>query len=247
MKIAIRMDDITPDMDWTRFLRFKALCDLYQVKPLIGVVPDNQDAMLRIDEPRADFWEYLHTLRQEGWVLAQHGAKHVYRTKKKGCFPLNALSEFAGLSYQEQYEALKNGRDILEAHGLHTDFFMAPAHSYDKNTLRALKELGFTKLTDGFGRQPYCWRGLTFYPISFKQSSSLRQDKGYTTFVIHANTMKDEDFCRYETLFREHQDKFISYAEYMQCPCAEKGALGHAAEYVQALGKYALVRIKSRL
>ena len=48
MKITIRMDDITPDMDWAKFLRFKELCDLYQVKPLIGVVPANQDTMLHI-------------------------------------------------------------------------------------------------------------------------------------------------------------------------------------------------------
>ena len=43
MKIAVRLDDITPDMDWERFLKFKALLDRYQVKPLIGVVPQNRD------------------------------------------------------------------------------------------------------------------------------------------------------------------------------------------------------------
>ena len=47
MKIAVRLDDITPDMDWQRFFRFKALLDQYQVKPLIGVVPDNRDENLR--------------------------------------------------------------------------------------------------------------------------------------------------------------------------------------------------------
>ena len=45
MKIAVRLDDITPDMDWQRFFRFKALLDQYQVKPLIGVVPDNRAAV----------------------------------------------------------------------------------------------------------------------------------------------------------------------------------------------------------
>ena len=99
MKIAIRMDDITPDMDWAKFLRFKELCDLYQVKPLIGVVPANQDTMLHIEKPRTDYWEYLHTLQSEGWCIAQHGCTHIYNTHKKGCFPLNALSEYAGNSY----------------------------------------------------------------------------------------------------------------------------------------------------
>ena len=76
MRISIRMDDITPDMDWTKFLRFKELCDLYQVKPLIGVVPDNQDANLHIDtsEPAfiGEFWKYIKVLENEGWCIAQH-------------------------------------------------------------------------------------------------------------------------------------------------------------------------------
>ena len=37
MNITVRLDDITPDMDWERFYKFKALLDQYQVKPLIGV------------------------------------------------------------------------------------------------------------------------------------------------------------------------------------------------------------------
>ena len=174
MKITIRMDDITPDMDWAKFLRFKELCDLYQVKPLIGVVPANQDTMLHIEKPRIDYWEYLHTLQSEGWCIAQHGCTHIYNTHKKGCFPLNALSEYAGNSYEEQYASLEKGQKILKGHQIDTDIFMAPAHSYDYNTLKALRELGFTKITDGFGRQPYQWQGLTFYPISFKQSNSLQ-------------------------------------------------------------------------
>ena len=118
MNISIRMDDITPDMDWAKFLRFKELCDLYQVKPLIGVVPENQDSMLHIDEARDDFWEYLLQLKDEGWVIAQHGCTHIYSTKKKGCFPLNAISEYAGKSYDEQLASLKKGKEILESHVL---------------------------------------------------------------------------------------------------------------------------------
>ena len=47
MKVAVRLDDITPDMDWERFLKFKELLDRYQVKPLIGVVPENRDENLK--------------------------------------------------------------------------------------------------------------------------------------------------------------------------------------------------------
>ena len=153
MKISIRMDDITPDMDWEKFLRFKALCDSHHIKPLIGIVPHNRDKNLSIDAPRDDFWEYVRQLQSQGWTVAQHGFDHIYRTKKMGCFPLNRLSEFAGLGYDAQYERLKNGKLILEANNIKTDIFMAPAHSYDKNTLKALKALGFSKITDGFGNK----------------------------------------------------------------------------------------------
>ena len=232
MKITIRMDDITPDMDWAKFLRFKELCDLYQVKPLIGVVPANQDTMLHIEKPRADYWEYLHTLQSEGWCIAQHGCTHIYNTHKKGCFPLNALSEYAGNSYEEQYALLEKGQKILKEHQIDTDIFMAPAHSYDYNTLKALKKLGFTKITDGFGKQPYQWQGLTFYPISF---------------IVHANTMNDQDFARYEQIFALHKDKFISYTEYLQADTVKRRMLGHWVEHLKALSKYILVQIKSKL
>ena len=36
MKIAVRMDDIAPGMDWKKFNDFKELLDEYGIKPLIG-------------------------------------------------------------------------------------------------------------------------------------------------------------------------------------------------------------------
>lgn len=247
MKIAIRMDDITPDMDWSKFLRFKELCDLYQVKPLIGVVPVNQDSMLQINPAREDFWDYLKQLEEEGWVIAQHGYCHIYKTKKMGLFPLNQLSEFAGLKYENQVEKVQAGKKLLEEHGIKTDIFMAPAHSYDKNTLRALKTAGFKKITDGFGKRPYIWSDLLFYPISYKQSKSLKQSEGYTTFVVHANTLSEEEYKRFEKLFQDYSDRFISYGELLAVEPYNRGFLGHAKEYLLALSKFILVKINSIL
>ncbi len=245
MRISIRMDDITPDMDWAKFLRFKELCDLYQVKSLIGVVPDNQDANLHIASSESDvarsFWKYIKGLENEGWCIAQHGVTHVYITKKMGCFPLNRLSELAGTGYESQFAALKRGRDILLAHGIETEIFMAPAHSFDINTIKALQKLGFSKMTDGFGNRPYLWRSMTFYPISYRQSSCLKKNGGYTTFVVHSNTMNDKDFAHYEKLFAEYKDRLISYAELMTVGAKRRGVFGKAAEYAMALTKYILI------
>ena len=53
MRIAIRLDDITADMNWEKFLRFKDLMDRYGIKPLLGIVPDNHDSKLKVDPPRS--------------------------------------------------------------------------------------------------------------------------------------------------------------------------------------------------
>lgn len=251
MKIAVRLDDITPDMDWERFLKCKALLDQYQVKPLIGVVPDNRDEnLIKKDQDQVkdaippDFWEYVKQLREQGWAVAMHGYRHIYSTHKGGIFPLNNFSEFAGKSFEEQKEMLAEGKEILSKKGIETNIFMAPAHSYDNNTLRALKKTGFKALTDGFGDRPYEWKGLTFYPISFQLSSTLKKKNGYSTMVIHTGTTSDEELKRYQEYFERVDIEWISYEEYLEQPAIKRGAVGRAKEFLMAKGKYLLMKLR---
>ena len=120
MKIAVRLDDITPDMDWQRFYAFKALLDKYQVKPLIGIVPDNRDENLKgtLEGAPEDFWAYVRQLKEEGFSIALHGCHHIYTTGKGGTFPLNNFSEFAGVPYEKQKEMLAQGKAILNENGI---------------------------------------------------------------------------------------------------------------------------------
>lgn len=245
MKIAIRMDDITPDMDWEKFLAFKEILDKQGIKPLIGVVPDNRDENLHRAKAAGDFWEYVRDLQENGWSVALHGWQHIYTTKKGGLFPLNRFSEFAGLSFEKQKEMLEKGTAVLKQNGITTDLFMAPAHSYDRNTLKALKELGYRRMTDGFGRRPYTWQGMTFYPISFMMSRSLKKKRGYSTLVIHSNEISDEGMERYRKMFAEHKDKFISYDAYLEQESVRRGFFGHCREHVLASVKRLLVKVKS--
>ncbi len=244
MKIAVRMDDITPDMNWDNFSFFRDLFDKAGITPLLGIVPKNSDKNLQIEPEREDFYEIMKGLKQEGYVLAMHGYQHLYTTKKGGCFPLNHFSEFAGVPYEQQKRMLADGKRILSENGIETDIFMAPAHSYDNNTLRALKEVGFTKLTDGFGTTPYLWKEMVFYPISFRLAGSLKKQKGYTTLVIHANTINDSDRQRYTTLFAQNRETFISYKEYLRAKPVKRGVFAGAAEYGMANIKHSLVSIR---
>ena len=245
MQLTVRMDDITPDMDWNKFRRFKQILNKAGIKPLIGVVPCNQDKKLMIQSQREDFWDVIGQLSKEGWSIAQHGHSHTYVTKKGGLFPLNSYSEFAGLSFTEQVDKLERGKAVLEEHGINTDIFMAPAHSYDRNTLKALKECGFSKVTDGFGEVPYMQDGIHFLPISFSQKQAFdRERKGYATIVFHTNMMEEKDFVRYEKLLLENKDLFLPYSDYLKVPVVSRGAFGRMREWNMAKLKHILVKIR---
>lgn len=244
MQIAIRMDDITPDMDWERFQTFKKILDKFGIKPLIGVVPDNRDDNLHRAEADGDFWKYVKVLQDNGWCVALHGYQHVYTTKKGGLFPLNRFSEFAGIPLSQQRMMIRKGTEILKQHGISTEIFMAPAHSYDRNTLKALKEFGYNKITDGFGKRPYRWQGMTFYPISFMLSRSLKKKNGITTMVVHTNEIDDAGMKNFGELLQRHKDSLISYETFLTVEGVDRGFLGHTTEYLLAVMKRILVKLK---
>ncbi len=244
MYTAIRLDDITPDMNLEKFNRIKTILDTYQIKPLIGVVPFNKDNNLHQDSNMENFPDFIQNLKDAGWVIALHGYEHVYATKKGGLFPLNHFSEFAGVSYEQQYQMIKEGKEQLQSWGTETDIFMAPAHSYDKNTLKALKECGFTKITDGFGKYPYKRAGLIFYPIASRKSNCFKDTEGYTTLVIHANSIEDDEFSQYESLIKDNVKHFISYEDYLKVNAKSRLFFGSILEYGMASVKHFLVSIR---
>ncbi|MBR1472478.1 MAG: DUF2334 domain-containing protein [Lachnospiraceae bacterium] len=242
-KIAIRIDDVTPEMDWVKFHRFEKMLDKYQVCPLIGVVPENGDPTLAGQEKNPAFAEqqgytdWLLKKKSAGWSIALHGCFHVYQTKQGGLFPLNHFSEFAGQPYREQLRLLRHGRERLKALGVESDIFMAPGHSFDQNTLAALKENGFRYVTDGYGSRPYLREGLVFLPISFLRSRERKKKDGYTTYVVHTWDMSEGEFRWYEDLFRTERERIIDYRELLQLTPQKRGAAGNLKEYLMAGGK----------
>lgn len=243
MKIAVRLDDITPDMDWEKFRRLEALLDKYHIAPLLGIVPDNQDENLMRNPAMPDFAQQIQNWEAKDWVLAMHGWKHIYTTKKGGLFPLNNFSEFAGVSKEKQREMICDGMEKLRRLGVRTNIFMAPAHSFDKATLAVLKEAGFQYITDGFGSSPYEWKGLIFLPIAFQKNKDINKNSGYTTLVFHTNTMNEQDFINSEKVLEKHKEDFISYKEYLEALAIRQTVAGRIKEYGMATMKRCLVSI----
>jgi len=207
-KCMIRLDDITPDMDWERFYQAKEIFDRYQICPLIGVVPDNNDETLHKEERKEEFWDIIRTLQNVGWTVAQHGTYHCYETNDSGILGINPFSEFAGLPYEVQLQKLQTGRGILEENGIRTDIFMAPGHTYDKNTLKALSECGFVVITDGLSSKPYMEEGILCIPCRLR---GLKTPNGIDTICLHTNLMNDQDMDELEAFCKANRDVIVSF------------------------------------
>ncbi len=243
--ITIRIDDVCQTMNWEAFSRFAGLLDKYEINPLIGVVPDNMDPMLDAGDKRnrafddpAGYAAWLKRLEDKGWRIAMHGVHHVYTTTKGGLFPMNSFSEFAGVELKDQYHLIRHGIKCLRKMGIKTDIFMAPGHSFDKNTLRVLRRFGFSYITDGYGTFPYERLSFTFLPISFLRKAELKGEDGITTFVVHPAEMEDKDFEEYEELFKERREQFKDYSEMLNIPAVKRNRGRDLVEYMMATAKH---------
>lgn len=226
-KYLFRMDDICPTMSHSRFAAFEKLFKHNNIRPLIGIVPDNRDANLDIDPANPNFWPDMRNLVKDwGWSVSQHGDTHHYETRNGGLLNINQNSEFAGLGYDVQRSKLEHGASILKHHDLATDIFMAPSHSYDRVTLQALLDTGFHYVTDGYSFYPYRQQGLNFIPC---QSGRPRNFPfGVVTIAIHANTTTDDGLAAFASFIKRQKAHILPYDAVHTLPYG--GRLQHLLE-----------------
>ncbi len=210
-----RMDDIAPRMNWEAFHRYIDLFHRHQVKPLLGIVPDNRDPVLNYGHENPDFWAIIRQLKEEGVVeISQHGYQHVYVTKRCGIlgekYGFAPQSEFVGLSYEEQFAKITAGQQILRREQLESDVWMAPGHSFDKVTLEALRMAGFKAVTDGLALYPFIENGLVFVP---NQSWHIQASPfGFITQGLHINYSGDKEFRNLAEILKSRKH-CISFSE----------------------------------
>lgn len=223
-KILLRFDDICPTMNWEQWERAKQMMDKAGVTALLGVVPDCTDPDLMIDAPRPDFWEYIKELQNQGYTIAMHGYHHQFEIKADGLVTKNKISEFAGLPYEKQLVKIQKGKEILNSHGIMTNVFFAPAHSYDDNTLRALVSCGFKYVSDGLSSKPYKRQGITLLPCRSGGIPRMDKKDGYVTAVIHAHEWIRNDRVRekgkFVMLLNVNKKEVVSFDSFK---CWEEG------------------------
>lgn len=249
LKILIRFDDICPTMDFPQFNRAVELMDKYNVKPLIGVIPLCKDKDLLIEEEHEDFWEYVKSLRDKGYTIAMHGYDHVFCSQHHGMVNRRIGSEFAGLTLEQQLEKIQKGKAILEGHGIYTDVFFAPAHSYDRNTLKALSLCGFKYISDGKSNKAYVLEGIICLPCRSSGAAKI-SGKGYYTSVFHAHEWtRPETAYAYDQLvmtLNNYAPYVVSFGEYCTQPQGRTW-MQRASEKSYVIWEYFIRPILARL
>ena len=204
-KYIIRLDDACEKCDIEKWDRIEQILDKYRVKPLVGVIPHCEDPMMDQYEIDTEFWERVDSWISKGWIIAMHGYNHVYGTECGGINPVNKRSEFAGESLEVQKSKISKGVAIMREHGIDPKVFFAPAHTFDNNTLIALKECSNIRIiSDTIANDIYTKYGFTFVP---QQAGRVRKLPFRTvTFCYHPNTMNDDEFVRLEKFLKRYKN-----------------------------------------
>jgi len=212
-KIYFRLDDIALNMDWNKFNFVVSLFKRHNIKPLLAIIPENRDPELLKYPANADFWKIIKELAQNGWMIAQHGYRHIYETNSGGILNINKKGEFAGLNLEKQKSMISAGKEIIKSKFLESEVFVAPGHSFDKNTAAVLKISNFRYLSDGIALYPFKKWGLVWLPQVLWWPRKIWL--GFITVAFHPNTMTDEDFNNLEEFIEKNPEKIGSFLELM--------------------------------
>lgn len=205
----IRLDDVSEFMDAEKWRRIEILLDKYSIKPIFGVIPRSEDPDLLAYGKVEGFWEWMRDWVNKGWIPALHGYTHVFETNEGGLNPVNDRSEFAGVPLDRQRQKIREGYAFLKAQGIEAKIFFAPAHTFDKNTLKALEyETPIRIISDTVANDVYFEKGFYFIP---QQSGHVRKLPFKTvTFCYHPNIMTDAHFEELEQFLKSNTEKFVN-------------------------------------
>ena len=74
----IRFDDIAENMNWQLMDRCEKLFFKYNIKPVIGVIPNNEDDELLKYPKEKIFGKKLKQWQLNNWEISIHGYNHLY-------------------------------------------------------------------------------------------------------------------------------------------------------------------------
>jgi predicted deacetylase len=204
----LRFDDLCPTVHHEHWMRFVPLIKEFGIRPILAVVPENQDPNLRVSDEDPDFWMQMNDLEAAGATIALHGFRHLCHSLGKSLVPLREHSEFAGVDESTQRQWIQTGKRILKGHGLTPKMFVAPRHGFDRWTLRGLRKEGITILSDGLARVPFVRGGVTWIPQQLWEP--VEKQKGLWTICLHVNTARSSTVDQVRFFLQRHAAQFTS-------------------------------------
>ena len=210
----LRFDDLCPTMDRLCWARMAELIEEFELKPILAVVPANQDPELMAAPLDPAFWHEMRRLQSLGASIALHGYRHICASPGGSLIALHRMTEFAGVEHALQRTWIREGSKILRSEGLEPTLFVAPRHGFDQATLRALREEGITIISDGFARRPFRRAGLIWVPQQLWGPAS--RSHGLWTICIHANHTHAADAAALRRFLLAHRSQFSSLRELLE-------------------------------
>jgi predicted deacetylase len=204
----LRFDDLCPTVSRERWQRFLPLIEEFGIRPILAVVPDNEDYHLQVSPEDPEFWAQMRAMEAAGATIALHGYNHVCRSRGRSLLPLHRRTEFAGVPEDIQRQWIHAGLEILRDRGLNPRIWVAPRHGFDSQTLYALRKEGIRVLSDGFARVPFTRGGLTWIPQQLW--APVDKQKGLWTICVHANTAHSSLVSQLHDFVRQHAAQFTS-------------------------------------
>ena len=205
----IRLDDAAEYMDIPKWQKAVELINSFGVCPLIGVIPKCEDPdFVGKYEYNASFWDIARSWQEKGCIMALHGFKHTTKPAKGGLNPIHDRSEFVSLSLEEQKQKIRDGYNILIEQKIKPRVFFAPAHTFDKNTLLALKEeTPIRIISDTIANNVYKVDDFFFLPCQQGKCRSLPFK--FVTISLHPNEMKENDFANLDSFLKTNASTCI--------------------------------------
>ena len=204
----IRLDDASDRMNTENWAQIERMLDENGIRPLVGVIPLNRDPMLLRFPEDPGFWAKAQGWQEKGWRIALHGYEHVYSSDCAGINPVHDRSEFAGHPLEVQRQKIRDGLRLLKEKGLEPTAFFAPSHTFDWNTLEALRlESGIRVISDTVANDCYCRRGFTFIP---QQAGRVRElPFQVTTICLHPNFTTAPELEEIDAFLKAHPGQFL--------------------------------------
>ena len=212
-RYVIRLDDACPTMRREGWKGIERVLDNYRIRPIVAVVPDNQDRDLMVDVPDPDFWGRVRSWQAKGWSIAMHGHSHrLNETAARQILPIHRKSEFSGLPFFEQAEKLLRAKEIFDAQGVRISAWIAPAHGFDETTLKALRQTTDIEIiSDGIAAFPYYDRDFVWVPQQLWRFRAM--PFGLWTICLHPNGMDGAALDAFARNVRDYAESFVNFGD----------------------------------